>query len=486
LTGRPRDNRLTKSYLLPRAPAFIAALFCLALSAACKPNAPAAPLAPRDGPPNILFISLDSLRADRLSCYGGPHATSPNLDKLAAEGTRFAAARAQTPWTLPSHITMMTGLESGVHAMEGGSTTLNPAAPTIAETLADRGFRTAAVACAPYLRAVWGFDHGFEWYDDRLSAPDFEKSHQSKTAALAVDAALARIDRFRGQRWFVFLHIWDVHYDYTPPRRFRKLFVDPLYRGRYDVRDWDGNGSFRPGIDPADFAYVLAQYDAGIAWVDSQLGRLFAALKQSGEWSRTAIVVTADHGEEFLEHGGKGHGHSLFDELLHVPLIVKNAGAPQTSTVDCPVGLIDIYPTLAELGGADPALDAGPGVSLAPLLRDPRNCDPDREFFFETTMGNIARPEGKSRARSLGLLKGRWKYVVRYDYPPLPMLFDLAADPGEKTNLYEVDAMTDEMRDRAWNHQWSNLRQRAARSLARDRAVDPVMVKQLKQLGYLK
>jgi arylsulfatase A-like enzyme len=448
--------------------------------AACTPR-------PTDGRPNILLISIDSLRADHLGCYGAPRPTSPNLDRLAAEGARFQRALANSPWTLPSHITMMTGQEAGVHRVDAtDQRALSGAAPTIAEILADRGYRTIGIGCAPYLKAKFGYAQGFDNYDDDLASPSWQKSHRAKTAAQAVDKALQATGARGGSPWFVFLHIWDVHYDFLPPAPFDKRFVDPAYHGHLRMADWEKNRSFAVGMDPADYDYALAQYDGGVAWADSELGRLFATLKKRGQWDRTAVIVTADHGEEFLDHGQKGHGHSLFDELLRVPLLVKAPGVRAGLTIDCPAGLIDLFPTLAEWAGAPAANYDGPGISLLPLLRAPGECEAERAFFAETNLSNLDKLGNYQRGRETMLEIGGWKYHRRVDPPARELLFHIAADPREQTNLAESDpARRDRLRALADEHEARNQRLQLERRLSKEQPFDMDLLEPLKQLGYI-
>ena len=479
-------------------------VLAVAVGVGCKqkaPNAPApkatAPKAAAHPPvadanaPNILLISIDALRADRLSCYGLDRPTSPNVDALAAEATRFAHAHANAPWTLPSHATMLTGQEVGVHGMDHGSVTLNPTAATLATALRARGYATAGVVTAPYLQSSWGFNHGFDSYDDGLAAPDYETSHHLKTAELAVNRALEAVRERHGKPWFVFLHLFDVHHDYVPPPAFRKLFVDPSYHGHFDVTNWEGNFGVHVGMDPADFAYVLAQYDGGVAWVDSQLGRLFAGLKADGEWARTAVIFTADHGDEFLEHGNHGHGQNLFDELLHVPLIVKapnlgDTNRVQQNTIETPVSLVDIFATVLEWGGASLADYRGSGQSFLPLLRGAAGAahNSDRALFAETNFARIA--PGGTRGHEAMVEKGGWKYVERRDAPGRRLLFHVTVDPGDRVDrLANEPAKAAELQALLADHLRANHAMREDLKMARAQPVDAKTAEQLKQLGYV-
>jgi arylsulfatase A-like enzyme len=477
----------------------LAAAVALLVAVACKPKAPAAPAhaggqsskaqpaaqrRPDDGTPNILLISIDALRADRLSCYGAERPTSPNLDAFAAEAARFTHAHANAPWTLPSHASMLTGEEVGVHGVERGAMTLTPNAITVATTLHAHGYATAGVVTAPYLQSSWGFDHGFDSYDDGLAAPDNQTSQHLKTAELAVNRALAAIRARRDKPWFVFLHLFDVHHDYLPPAPYNKLFLDPSYHGHFDLTNWDGNIAFHTGMNPDDFEYVRGQYDGGVAWVDNQLGRLFAGLKEDDEWTRTVVIVTADHGDEFLEHGSKGHGHSLFNELLHVPLIVKAPGPPSPATVDVPVSLVDVLPSIAAWAGAKLADYRGSGRSFLPLLGHPAGDGADRSLFAETHLSRQT-PE-TPRGFETMIERGGWKYIERRDAPERILLFHVAVDPGERNDLLAKEpAKVDELRALLVAHLRENKALHEELKMSRAQPIDEKTAEQLKQLGYV-
>jgi arylsulfatase A-like enzyme len=440
----------------------------------------------RGGSPNILFVSIDSLRADHVSCYGYAKPTTPHLDRLAAEGVRFHRALANAPWTLPSHITMLTGQEVGVHNVLTEKTALADSAVTIAEVLRDHGYRTIGVASAPYLKSTFGFGQGFQTYDEELAQVDFKESHEAVTAKKAVNKALDAIKKHRRHPWFVFLHLWDVHYDYTPPAPFDRRFVDPNYRGDFPMKNWEKNRQFKVGMDPADFAYVLAQYDGEVAWVDEQLGRLFTALREWGLDQNTIVVVTSDHGDELLDHGQKGHGHSLFDELVWVPLIVKGPGAPAGRVVDCPVGLIDLYPAFLEWAGVEKSQYSGPGRSLVGQFVPDATCDATRELFAETRMSNLDKLYHYKRGHEMMIEVDRYKYHNRVDSPLRELLYNVRQDPLERADLLAAEPdKYEELKERMDRHQRRNGLLRQRWKLTKTHEIDEKTTQQLKELGYI-
>jgi arylsulfatase A-like enzyme/Tfp pilus assembly protein PilF len=392
----------------------------LAVTCACTPGH-VTPAAAPGAKPNILLVTIDTLRADRLG-----RGFTPTLDRLAAEGLNFTQARAAVPLTLPSHATILSGLLPPHHGVRENATyRFDRAHPTIASLLKARGYRTAAVVGAYVLDRQFGLDVGFDSYDDRIPRnPDADLRLESERRATAVtDAALAALDALslpsRTSRqvdarsasvaptpFFLWVHYYDPHAPYDPP---------PAFAAR-------ANG------DP---------YNGEIAYVDAELARLLDGVRQrfdrrepgsgpgrdaarASALDRMAIVVAGDHGESLGEHGERTHGMLLYEPALRVPLIIRS---PRTTTPvirSDPASLVDIAPTLAALAGVSPA----PKMDGINLLR--RTVEADREVYGET---NYPRAAGWSPLRSL--ISRSWKLVRT---TPLE-LFDVARDPGETDNL---------------------------------------------------
>jgi len=333
--------------------------------------------------PNVLVLSIDALRADHLGCYGYARPTSPNLDALARRGVLFERAISTAPWTLPSYGTLFTGLEPGRHragvstvreaafgtdrdAPNGDYEALSAECATLAGLLAERGYSTAGFVSNPFLDSVTRIDSGFGAWTQYLNR-----------AEAGVDLAESWIGAQGRAPWFLFLHLLDPHGPYVPP---------PPYDERFAGRSFASVPNYPPTLDElravepdAAMKELLVDfYDGEIAYVDAQVARLFAFLDARGLTENTLIVLHADHGEEFWEHGSCEHGLTLFDETLHVPLAFVMPGrlrpglrvAQRTSTVD-------VFPTILELVGAaaPKGLD---GRSLVPLLDGqplaPRPC----------------------------------------------------------------------------------------------------------------
>jgi arylsulfatase A-like enzyme len=432
---------------------------------------------PRAGAPNVLLVSIDSLRADHLGCYGYHRDTTPRLDALAREGVRFERVVAPSPWTLPSHVTMLTGLPPERHGVvEDG---MRAASETVflAETLRAHGYETAGFAAGPYLDAAFGFAQGFDRYDDYTLAPaSLRGSHRGSTSAESVSLVLEWLDgraRSPGTRpFFVFLHMWDVHYDYTPPAPFERLF-DPGYAGRIDPRDFETGAHIHANMDAADLAHIVALYDGEIAFVDHHLGRLLDTLRARGVLDDTVVVVTADHGEEFFEHGRKGHQKALYDESLLVPLLVRYPRRlPAGAVVRDQVRLMDVPRTILGLAGIDPGADFGvspsaflSSVDLTPLARGEG--------------GGTGAPPAVSElfGRVVSIRTATAKWISRGGE-----LYDLLSDPAEHDNLAGTrPGLEGRLRDEArrWVEGW-----RSAPPLAEPGRVDRDVGARLRALGY--
>lgn len=338
-----------------------------------------------DTPPrwNVLLISVDTLRADHLGCYGYERETSPAIDALASEGTLFAACVATSPWTLPSHMSMLTGQYPTVHGVLSHENKARSACATLAELLHRRGYRTAAVISGGGMRAEQGFGRGFGLYDDYSVVAAYPASSDLSldeadfpgfvttvpTARFTNRAALKWLREDADRPFFLFLHYWDVHWDYCPPAPYDTIFGAD-YEGPMKGRKQELDTWLFPGCKTEDLQRTIALYDGETRWTDVHIGEMLEELKKLGLYDDTIIILTADHGEEFLEHGKHGHGHSLYEELLHVPLIIKlpKPLQPQAPVLTGPVSLVDIMPTV--LDALDVARAGGlAGVSLMSTMR---------------------------------------------------------------------------------------------------------------------
>jgi len=350
-------------------------------------------------PPNVLFISVDTLRADHLGAYGARPPT-PHIDRLASEGVLFEKAVSHVPITLPSHTTMLTGtypIYNGVR--DNGSFRLDGDKETLAELFHTAGYHTGAFVGSFALDSRFGLDQGFDVYDDYYGDSsafnDFTISERPADAVLT--PALEWIAGQGEERWFAFVHLYDPHSPYSPPSPFRDTHRDDLYSGE-------------------------------IAYVDDALGRFLGELEERDSMKNTLVVFTSDHGEGLGEHGEKTHGMFAYEATLPVPLIFRWKGIlPEGRHVPSRVRLIDIAPTLVEMVGVGRSSVGYQGESLVPLIFGDSPA-PDRDSYFEALAFNLNR----NWAPLTGLYRGHFKYIDL----PIPELYDLESDPGETKNLY--------------------------------------------------
>jgi arylsulfatase A-like enzyme len=423
---------------------------------------------------NVLLISIDSLRADRLGSYGNDRSTSPTLDRLAREGARFARAMSTTSWTLPAHMSLLTGRYVLSHGVVDQTDRLSAAVPTLTESLHQSGLTTAGIVSMLFLGTQYGFSRGFDVYDDHTipSVTEYGALHD-EPASVLTDLATTWLRTQGERRFFLFLHFWDVHYDYVPPAPYDSMF-DPDYTGRLTGTNFLSNPDVKSSMPRRDLEHIMALYDGEIRWVDDQIARLLAVLDEIGVSDTTAVIVTADHGDEFFEHGGKGHRRTLYREVVHIPLIMRVPGYDPGRVVDAPVSLVDVMPTVLELTGAamPPGMD---GVSLVPTLAG--GSPPARESIYAELC--------RKQKMNCEVMQYSAAGTLFHMFEPLRLEFFKAADFLQRENI---------ARSSAWpRHQQMallsdslNFRWRAYRSLGKHEKVklDRASLERLRALGY--
>lgn len=366
----------------------IAIAVCLAPAIACG-RAPAQP--------HLVLITVDTLRADRVGCYGDDSGATPEIDRLCAESARFDPALSPAPLTLPAHATIMTGLLPPAHGLRNnGAFALAPQFTTIAEVLASRGYATAAFVAALPLERRTGLDQGFAVYDDDLPSGRGDFGYAERSAPVVIDRALSWW-RQQSRPRFLWVHLFEPHDPYAPPPDVRARFANDPYRGE-------------------------------VFTADREIGRLFASLKQSGDWDQAIVALTADHGESLGEHGESTHGLLPYEATLRVPLIIKAAARRQAPHgLHGPATLADLAPTLLDLAGA-PRGDV-PGRSL---------FDAGAQGVFEAYGEAVAPALDFNWAPLFALRRGTWKIVAgpegRGDATG-DALYDLVSDPHETRNV---------------------------------------------------
>jgi len=426
-----------------RAPAVLAAGLAGLAGAACVSRGPAPP---RTEARNLVLITIDTLRADRLGCYGNRNVETPNLDRLSREGAMAGQASVHVPLTRPSHVSLLTGLLPAEHGIRDNvSPSLRPEVPTLADVLHAKGFRTGAFVSSIVLSRQSGLGRGFDEYSDRFEADGddarFLNTIQKRGDGPAAEA-VAWLEAQKAGRFFVWLHLYDPHDPYDPPEPYRARYADRLYDGE-------------------------------VAWSDELVGRVDAGLERAGRHGDTLLVVTSDHGEGLDEHGEAVHGFFVYETTLRVPLLFRGPGIVPGTRVQATARSIDLLPTVLDLlGVAAPA--RLPGRSLAPVLRGGSQL-PDAATYAESLTPRLHYGWSDLRA----LREGRWKYILA----PRPELYDLQEDPGETNNL----AAAPSARADALRAQLVGLvaREQAAPAPAAAGAIPPELVEKIGALGYL-
>ncbi len=364
--------------------------------------------------PDVILVSIDSLRPDHLGSYGNARQPSPFLDGLASAGLRYTEARAHSPWTLPSHTTMLSGRGPLEHEVVEDTRRIPADLPLVQEALGGAGYSTAGFVTTVYVSDTFGFERGFSHFED-YGIGRAENLKRTVNAETVVDDALTWARTAEGKPVFLFLHFYDVHYPYLPPEPWNLKYDKPGSKKstRYRSYEW----TLKNPLSADRLAHLQAQYDESIAYVDDQLARLGAAWAKSGR--RVSWVVTADHGEEFGEHGGWGHAHTLHPEVMRVPLVVSGAGVDTPAVREERVGVVDVAATLAGLAGV-PFPSSGVDV---------RGAVPVRDQVFETSRFDSARLGLWSAGRRIDLDFTRDAQVV-YGDVDADESTPLAADPA--------------------------------------------------------
>jgi len=372
----------------------------------------------------VILVSIDTLRADHVGAYGYGRPTSPAIDALAARGVLFQNVSTPSPWTYPAHASLFTGLYPGRHGLKNLDRLLPSGLPTIASVLARAGWTTGAVVNSTLLGPRFGLDRGFRefLYVEPVAT-------QRAPATRVVDQALEWARRYRDRKLFLFVHTSDVSSDYVSLPKWERQFVRP-YSGPADGTTAQLSAVLqgKAALNAADAGHLVDLYDAGIRQTDAEIGRLLEGLRANGLLEGALILVTSDHGEEFLEHGGVAHGRTQFEEVVRVPLVVAGPGVAKGSRVAVPVSLIDVMPTLlATLGVTAPeALD---GEDLTPLFSGRPAPRAEGRFLFGEADHNNPQLD-ITRAVRHGADKLHFDRTTQR-----VSLYDLSADPAEQHDL---------------------------------------------------
>ncbi len=397
--------------------------------------------------PDVVLVTIDTLRADRLSCYGSTRVETPNLDALATEGVRFADAASAAPFTLPAHSSIMTGTYPPRHGLrENVGYALGEELPTLAEGLRAAGYATAAFVSAFVLDARWGIARGFDHYRDDFDLGTMERANMGSVQRDGRETIAAAFDWLDGRPsapFFLWIHLFDPHDPYTPPE------------------PWASRYAGRP-------------YDGEVAYADSLIGELRRGLEERGLLERVLLVVVGDHGEGLGSHGEGFHGFYVYESTVHVPLVVRAPfGDFAGRVVRDAVSQVDLLPTILEAVGSAPAPEAQ-GKSLLPLVLG-RSPGEERLAYSESLYPLLHYGWAPLRA----LRRGSLKYIDA----PRPERYDLASDPEERRNLAsERAALAAELKSRLDILVAAMERDAAVASPAE---LDEEALAQLRALGYV-
>jgi arylsulfatase A-like enzyme len=408
----------------------------------------------------IVLVSIDTLRRDHVGAYGYPRPTTPRLDALAGDGLLCEDAVSTSSWTLPAHLSMLTSVAPGVHGGTDLNHGFNHRVPTLAALLRKAGYATQAITSHLYVSAVYGLDDGF----DRL---DF---HQDRKADDVAERAIDVLDRVGDRPFFLFLHFYDAHWHYDPPPDRLQLF-ETGYKGQVTGLWQDFSRRDPKRLSEADVAHLKALYDGEIRFVDDSVGRVLDHLKSRGLDASTLVVVTSDHGEEFLDHGSWEHQKTLYEEVVRIPMLVRGPGVPARRE-PAQVSLLDVSPTVLSWAGlAVPQAAAGRSLLGSPAASEAygeTDHTPDRthKLFLRA---------GAGRWKAIVTLAANGARIAREEW------YDLASDPGEQRDARPPAAVADAIRGRAIDR-WHRDRSGAA---APEVHLTPEQQERLKALGYV-
>jgi len=409
-------------------------LLCLGLS--CLPLAACA--GAEEPHPNLVLISIDTLRPDFLSCYGHGRVTSPRIDGFASEGTRFNDVTSASPWTLPSHASMLTGLYPSSHGVEDHDRQLTKG--TLATRLKEEGYETLAVVNTHNIgEKRFGLLRGFDraHYEPEAESDPNRPSLVGNSGERTTKKAMRFLDeRDKSLPFFLFLHFYDVHTDFSPDPKWELEYVDnytgeltgstqQLIKYRFDDVK----------MDPVDAHWLEQMYEAEIRTFDGVLGRIFDYLDANELRDNTVVVLTSDHGEEYLEHGSVLHGRTYYDEVIRIPLLMRGPGVAVGTQVNASVHLVDLAPTLYSLLGVEPEMPMD-GLDLSGLWGLTPSTLPERALFAEADHNNRVDGEDRSNIKRM-IRRGSLKLI--YDtITQQKEFYDMAADPLERNDLAQA------------------------------------------------
>jgi arylsulfatase A-like enzyme len=375
--------------------------------------------------PNIILISIDTLRQDHVGIYGYKRNTTPTIDDIAREGIYFKNAVSAAPWTLPAHMSMLTGLPPSIHSIENHTNKLSKDIQIVAELFKAQKYKTAGIITLPFVSAKYGFSKGFDEYVQRVT----------RKSKKVTDYVLNWLQNNKNQRFFLFIHFCDVHLAYGPPVEYAKMFgVDTTKDSwRYYGRFMFLKKFFDPAIPmPKNVKKnMIGLYDGEIRSVDFNISRLIKFLERENIYDNTILVITSDHGEEFKEHNSLGHAHTFYAEVINVPLIIRFPGKIRGGlkvnepviTSDIPLTLLNMAKIKAPHQFKKYSVDLGSYFNRSSLKKNP-----NRELLVETTSNGPKR---------LAIIKNGYKYIAPFKFHPRKMEHKWIQIPESIYNMFK-------------------------------------------------
>jgi arylsulfatase A-like enzyme len=419
-----------------------------------------------DGP-NVILLVVDTLRADHISCYGYEKTTSPNIDRLSMDSILFKNAISVAPWTTPSIAAIITSQYPAIIGIKNDPVVIDPRFLTLAEIFRNNNYKTKGIISHTFLSSTLGFHQGFDSYDESNS-----KGYGYISSPSITEEAISYILKNKNSKFFLFLHYFDPHFDYIKHESF-DYYSD--YKGRlYSGQPIDELYKEASRMTEDDVRYLNALYDSEISFTDKYVGELLDKLKELGLYDNTLIVFTADHGEEFLERGENwiGHTKTLFQELIHVPLILKLPGNAAREVVNEYVGLVDLMPTIV----------ANAGINI------PDRYEYEGEVFkLKRKMelnGKAIFSETKRESKLLSMIRNGWKLIYNQKDESFK-LFNLNEDKEESLDVIsENERIYSEMK--RYLLEWNNyVKSRNAHFRARRPEFTETQKEYLRSLGYI-
>jgi arylsulfatase A-like enzyme len=450
---------------------------------------------------HVLVVLFDTLRADSLGAYGNEQAKTPFIDRLAASGVTFMNTASTASWTKPAIASLWTGLHPTSHGVEGPESSLPAAVPYLPDVLRGAGYRTLSVSGNPYYSATFGFDRGFDemihYYLERDRVLEQLTSPEAQADAVWERFLEPALEHGDGKPVFAVLHEIDPHFPYQPPAPYDELF-DSGHPA--DLESWNtlpeeqlllmlqAASQYGRWLKDEDVRALRGRYDGEVSAMDAYLGRLIAHLDRAGLRERTLLVFISDHGEQFFEHGGWGHGASAYEEELRIPFILSLPGTlPEGRRLETPVSIVDVAPTVLEILGI-PQPHGQHGRSLLSEMHAPSLERTERAIYAQSNIRLLDKDAPNARVEMWhSVRRGKWKLLRRkvstrarrYDYE----LYDLSRDPAEQSNRWSREPIVGHALRLLLERQLF-LDREAAPKAAPPAQLTPEAKRELRALGY--